>query len=124
MARPLKNFPPAAPAAQAAFAEAVPTLWPRLMRVAVTILRDRRVANVRDMAEDIVQTTLYQAFRKLDDFRGDCTLTTWVITICRNEAGQWVRHEKHLTMAQPPTFIPMDRLGPAALRELEKEISL
>ncbi|MBR0128060.1 MAG: RNA polymerase sigma factor [Firmicutes bacterium] len=36
------------------------------------------------LAEDITQETFFKAMQKLDGFRGDCSLTTWLCRIARN----------------------------------------
>lgn len=37
------------------------------------------------LAEDIAQETFFKALQKLDDFRGECSLTTWLCRIARNQ---------------------------------------
>lgn len=37
------------------------------------------------LAEDITQDTFFKALKKLDHFRGDCTVTTWLCRIARNQ---------------------------------------
>ncbi len=44
-----------------------------------------------EVARDLSQDTLIQAFRKIKDFRGDCKLWTWLYTIARH------RHLNHLS---------------------------
>ena len=36
------------------------------------------------VAEDITQDTFFKAIQKIDSFRGDCSLTTWLCRIARN----------------------------------------
>lgn len=36
------------------------------------------------LAEEITQETFYRALRKLKEFRGDCSVTTWLCGIARN----------------------------------------
>jgi RNA polymerase sigma-70 factor (ECF subfamily) len=43
-----------------------------------------RVAD-EDAAEEVVQTTLCRAVRKLAGYRGEAALLTWLTTICRRE---------------------------------------
>ena len=52
----------------------------RLYRLARGILRDDAEA------EDVVQETYVRAFTHLKDFRGDCSLATWLSRIAINEA--------------------------------------
>ena len=49
------------------------------------------------LAEDITQDTFYKAMQKLDSFRGDCSLTTWLCRIARN---QYLNYQKRQTHAQ------------------------
>ena len=52
----------------------------RLFRLARGILRND------SEAEDVVQETYVRAFTHLDQFRGDCSLSTWLSRIAMNEA--------------------------------------
>jgi RNA polymerase sigma-70 factor, ECF subfamily len=52
----------------------------RLYRLARGILRND------GEAEDVVQETYVRAFTHLKDFRGDCSLSTWLSRIAMNEA--------------------------------------
>ncbi len=38
--------------------------------------------------DDVVQQTLTQAARRLETYRGEATLLTWLIQICRHEIGR------------------------------------
>jgi RNA polymerase sigma-70 factor (ECF subfamily) len=57
----------------------------RLFRVARSIVRDD------SDAEDALQDAYVQAFRKLDGFRGDAELSTWLTRIVINQALMRVR---------------------------------
>src|SRR5262245_18292134 len=60
----------------------------RLYRVARSILRND------GEAEDVVQEAYVRAFTRLDDFRGDSTLATWLTRITMNEALGRLRRER------------------------------
>ena len=60
----------------------------RLYRVARGILRND------SEAEDVVQEAYVKAFARLDQFRGDSGLTTWLTRITINEALQRLRRER------------------------------
>lgn len=64
-----------------AFSEFFDDYFPRLYRFAL-----RRVAS-EGLAEDVVQATLTQALRRIDTWRGEAALFTWLCTICRREAA-------------------------------------
>ena len=72
----------------------------RLFRVAWSVLRDE------EAAEDAVQETYVQYFRKRSDFRGDSNLGTWLTRIAINQALMQKRR------ARPA--IPLDDLAPSA----------
>lgn len=57
----------------------------RLYRVARSIVRDD------GEAEDVLQEAYLQAFRALDRFRGDSSLSTWLTRIVANEALRRLR---------------------------------
>ncbi|HBV68475.1 MAG TPA: hypothetical protein DEF04_10020 [Clostridiales bacterium] len=50
----------------------------RLLRTCYLILRDR------EEAEDVVQETFVRVFRKIEEFRGESGLYTWIYTIALN----------------------------------------
>lgn len=52
-----------------------------------------RVQNA-SLAEDLVQETLLKAIVKLDSFRGDASIRTWMVTILRNEMFSHYRKKK------------------------------
>lgn len=64
---------------QRAFDDFFNGYFDRLYRFALA-----RVGNDADAAEDAVQQTLCKAIDKLDKFRGDAALFTWLCRICRN----------------------------------------
>lgn len=64
----------------AAFDHFAETYFPALYRFALS-----RLGHDEDMAADIVQSTLTAAIRRLDSFRGDAALLTWLCGICRFE---------------------------------------
>ncbi|MEO7071519.1 MAG: RNA polymerase sigma factor [Rhodanobacter sp.] len=58
-------------------------------------------------AEDIVQEAFMRAYRKLDTFRGDAPLRTWLISIVLNEARSQLR-KRHL-------MVGLEQVSAAAL---------
>lgn len=60
----------------------------RLFRVA------RAVIGEDSEAEDILQESYMRAFRKLDSFRGDATVLTWLTSIVLNEARGRLRKRR------------------------------
>lgn len=70
-------------AAEAFFAE----FFPRLYRFArIRLGRDEQAA------EEVVQSTLIRAVRRLHTYRGEAALFTWLCTLCRREIRAW--HER------------------------------
>jgi RNA polymerase sigma-70 factor (ECF subfamily) len=67
---------------ETAFNTFVEEYFPRLYRYA-----HHRLANDQDV-EDVVQQVLIKAIRRIETFRGESTLLTWLISICRNEISQ------------------------------------
>lgn len=66
----------------------------RLYRVARGVLRDDAEA------EDVVQETYVRAFTRLDGFRGEASLATWLTRIALNEAlGRLRRRRPHADLA-------------------------
>ncbi len=98
----------------------------RLFRVARGVLRDDAEA------EDVVQETYVRAFTRLDGFRGEAALTTWLTRIALNEAlGRLRRRRPQVGLAvldalaegdgivvaiNPPTPQPDSEAGRAQVR--------
>ena len=62
------------------------------------------------LAEDITQETFFKAMQKLDGFRGDCSLTTWLCRIARNlylnHKGRQTRDQNYVKQHPPETVNP------------------
>lgn len=54
----------------------------------------RRLDGDEDATKDVVQITMTKAVQKLDTWRGDATLYTWLCQICRNGIADHVRAQK------------------------------
>ena len=73
-----------------------------LLRLCFAYLHDRA------LAEDAVQETFLKAYRKLDQFRGNASMKTWLsaiaINCCRDMSrGSWFRHiDRSITIEQLP----------------------
>lgn len=57
-------------------------------------------------AEDVVQEAYVCAFERLDSFRGDAALSTWLVRIVVNEARQRLRNEKPRVAADTLDHLP------------------
>jgi len=86
-------------------AEYVPPLW----RFAVRRLGDR------ELTGDIVQSTTVKAIAKLDQFRGDSALATWLCAICSREIADHFRRR-----ARAGTEVELDesRLAEGSARDV------
>lgn len=75
---------------EAAFDEFSDHYIPALHRFAMVRLRGDR-----ELSRDIVQATLCKVIAKLDTFRGEAALMTWLCACCRNEiAAHFRRRQK------------------------------
>jgi RNA polymerase sigma-70 factor (ECF subfamily) len=68
-------------------------VFPRLFRFAVS-----RLGNA-DSAEEVAQATLVLALRKLETWRGEAALFTWLCTLCRHEITAFSRRSGRDTLA-------------------------
>jgi RNA polymerase sigma-70 factor (ECF subfamily) len=77
----------------------------------------------RDLTRDTVQTAMTKALSRLDSYRGEAALWTWLCACCRNE----VRMHRRRQRSRPPE-VPLEGPGPggearsagsAAERELQ-----
>ena len=46
------------------------------------------------LADDLAQETFLRAYKHIRSFRGEAQLSTWILTIARNVALNWVRRRK------------------------------
>ncbi len=69
-----------------AFDEFFSAHFPGLYRFAMS-----RTRGDADAAEEVVQSALCKAITKLDTFRGEATLFTWLCTFCRHEISAYYR---------------------------------
>jgi len=71
----------------------------RLYRFAIA-----RMGQDPEAARDVVQVTLTKSMRKLDSWRGESALFTWLCAICRNEMSDWIarqgRHDAHIVLTE------------------------
>lgn len=79
-----------------AFEEFFEAMYPALYRFALARLDGRREA-----AEDVAQTTLYRAIGKLNTYRGEASLLTWLCTFCRHEIFAYTKAHRHVTRVVP-----------------------
>src|SRR5262249_13240474 len=56
------------------------------------------VVRNRDIAEDITSTALGTAFKKLDTYRGESSLGTWIHALTLNAARQYLRENRHVSL--------------------------
>ena len=54
----------------------------------------RRMVVSHEDAEDVLQETFIKVFRHLDDFRYECSLSTWLYRIATNESIRFLNHRK------------------------------
>jgi len=71
-----------------AFEEFFSEYFPRLFRFTLS-----RVNADADLAEEIVQQTMCRVVQKMDSYRGEALLFTWLCMICRNETTAIYRHK-------------------------------
>jgi RNA polymerase sigma-70 factor (ECF subfamily) len=60
-----------------------------------------RLAGDRELARDTAQTAMTKALGKLDTYRGDASLFTWLCACCRNEALMAFRARRGVPAAVP-----------------------
>jgi len=73
---------------EAAFEQFSNNYIPALYRFA-----QRRLSGDQDLVSDLVQSTLCKAIAKLDTYRGEAALMTWLCTCCRNEIAGHFRKQ-------------------------------
>ena len=79
-----------------AFRQFVDEYFPKLYRYA-----HHRLRNPADV-DDVVQAVLTQAARRLQTYRGEAALLTWLVQICRHEISRQLhRDQRHADMMTP-----------------------
>jgi len=76
---------------EAAFDEFFAGYFPRLYRFALA-----RLGGNEDAAEEIVQRVLIRALARLQTYKGEAALLTWLCTLCRREISSWREREGQL----------------------------
>lgn len=67
--------------------------YPRLFRLL------RWLTDNREAAEDLTQQTFVRAWPGLPNFRGDCTLSTWLHQIAYREYVRWLKEKReHISL--------------------------
>ncbi|HRQ38025.1 MAG TPA: RNA polymerase sigma factor [Chloroflexota bacterium] len=90
-----------------AFADLVEQYQDRLFDLAWVILRER------EAAQDAVQDTFLTAFEKIEGFRGEATLETWLIAITVNKCRSQLRRQKVRRLFSLDNLSPQHRVGTA-----------
>lgn len=72
-----------------AFSQFFDENFSRLYRFALA-----RLSGDRQSTKEIVQASLAKSLLKIDSYRGESALFTWMCVICRNEIADWARHNK------------------------------
>jgi len=64
---------------------------------------------IRDpnIVDDLAQNTFLSGYRKLDSYRGDASLGTWLLAIARNEALMYLRDERLRRDREGPGLNPL-----------------
>ena len=102
-----------------AFLETIAQLRPSLHRFC-----SRMTGSVLD-GEDIVQESLFQAYRRLDTFDDSRPLAPWLFRIAHNRCVDFlrrrgVREEAELLAMEPDHVLPADPAGPELGRAVER----
>src|SRR6195256_6307365 len=101
-----------------AFLETITQLRPSLHRYC-----SRMTGSVMD-GEDLVQESLFQAYRKLDTFDDERPLAPWLFRIAHNRCIDFlrrrgVREEAEIVAMEPDVVMPADPQGPDLGRAVE-----
>src|SRR5689334_6100624 len=101
-----------------AFLETVTALRPRLHRYCA-----RMTGSVLD-GEDVVQESLFQAYRKLETFDDTRPLAAWLFGIAHHRCIDFLRRRRvrrraETRGAEPGSVAPIDPAGPALGRAVE-----
>src|SRR6185295_8434915 len=88
MADPRKLLEQAREGSADAFCDLVQLYQARVRTYIGRFIRDPNIV------DDLAQNTFLSSFRKLESYRGDASLGTWLLAIARNEALMYLRDER------------------------------
>jgi RNA polymerase sigma-70 factor (ECF subfamily) len=76
-----------------------------------------KIVDDRDEAENIVQETFAEAYRQIDDFRGEAKVSTWLFSIARHLAYGHLRKTKRHNYQEHDTieFLQAEQADTAAM---------
>jgi len=69
----------------------------------------RRMVQTHDNANDVLQNTFLKAWNKLDSFRGEAKLSTWLYRIAVNEALDFLRRQRNVPEAGDEALLSASR---------------
>lgn len=78
----------------------------------------RRMVYERETAADLTQETFLRAFRAAHRFRGDSSVTTWLLGIARRVYLEWVRKQRR------PDVVPPGANDPPSEESIDVERAL
>lgn len=99
---------------EAAFDAFFEAMYPALFRFALA-----RLDGQREAAEDVTQAALFKAVRKLDTYRGEASLLTWLCTFCRHEIFAYTKKYHHVSSVIPIDDAPEIRAALESLHALD-----
>ena len=81
------------------FDEAYRECFPEIYRFLLALCRDP------SLAEELTQETFFKALKAIDSFSGNCSLTTWLCQIAKNEYFSY-RRKNHIQTDELPLELP------------------
>jgi RNA polymerase sigma-70 factor (ECF subfamily) len=79
---------------------------PRVLQLAYRYTRNR------EDAEEVVQDVLLKVYQKIEAFRGDAALSSWIYRITFNTAMSRLRRERAARLVAPPATTAVERAAP------------
>ncbi|QSB27723.1 RNA polymerase sigma factor [Flavobacterium sp. CLA17] len=75
------------------------TYWERIFRLCMGFVNDR------DLAQDLAQETFIIVWQKLDTFRNESSIGTWIFRIASNNCLKQIEKEKRFPKSELPSHI-------------------
>ncbi|MRX40532.1 sigma-70 family RNA polymerase sigma factor [Flavobacterium sp. LC2016-23] len=75
------------------------TYWERIFRLCMGFVNDR------DVAQDLAQETFIIVWQKLDTFRNESSIGTWIFRIASNNCLRQIEKEKRFPKSELPSHI-------------------
>ena len=78
----------------------------------------------KDIAEEITQEAFFKVLKKIDTFRGECSIHTWIIEIAKNTYLNYCKKKKHESPSESLEMLSDEKSPEEALSNKEMALEI